>query len=386
MAVRLRSERIVCPAGILAGEVVVEAGRITSVRAGADGTAGRRSPDDDELVELGDRWLLPGYIDVHVHGGGGAQCNASRPEEIEEVARFHARHGTTGLLATTVAAPADDLVDALAAIAGCTAPNLLGAHLEGPFLSRERPGAMDPGTFLEPSAGQLERLLAAGAGAVRMMTLAPELPGALDAVARLARAGVVPSIGHTSATDAQVRDAVRAGATAATHAFNAMPPFHHRSPGAVGAVLDLPEVSCELICDGLHVDPVAMRLLHRAKGPFGVRLVTDAMVAAGMPDGDYKLGDRPVTVSGGRATLAGEGSIAGSTLTMERAVQNAVRFLGIPVAEAVLIASTNSARLLGLHRRKGRIAAGLDADLVVLSRLLAVEATMIAGRWVGDPP
>jgi N-acetylglucosamine-6-phosphate deacetylase len=290
------------------------------------------------------------------------------------------------LVATTVAAPVDDLLGALAAIARCTAPNLLGAHLEGPFVSRERPGAMDPTLFLDPDSRELERLLAAGAQGIRVMTLAPELPGVLELFKELTRAGIVVSIGHTSATDAQVREAVRAGATAATHVFNAMPPFHHRSPGAVGAVIDLSEVSCELICDGFHVDPVAMRLLYRAKGALGIRLVTDAMAAAGRPDGEYRLGHVPVTVIGGRAILTGGESIAGSTLTMEAAVQNAVRFLGVPIEEAVLMSSTNSARLLGLHRRKGAIAAGLDADLVVLSGLLAVEATMIGGRWVAGPP
>jgi N-acetylglucosamine-6-phosphate deacetylase len=378
MALRLRSERIVAPNGTLAGEVVVEDARIISV--------GPASTARGELIELGDLWLMPGYIDVHVHGGGGAQCNTSDAEEIAEAASFHARHGTTGLVATTAAAPVEELISALAAIGGCAAPNLLGAHLEGPFLSRDQPGALDPGAFIDPDAGRLDLLLAAGAGTTRLMTLAPELPGALELVERLVRAGVVASIGHTTATDAQVRDAVRAGATAATHLFNAMPPFNHRSPGVVGAVLDLPEVSCELICDGVHVDPVAMRLAYRAKGPGGIRIVTDATAAAGMPDGDYRLGGRSVTVTAGRALLAGSQTIAGSMLTMEAAVQNAVRALGISVEHAVPLASTNSARLLGLQRRKGAIAAGLDADLVVLNESLAVEATMVAGRWVTDPP
>jgi len=384
--VRLRGERIVCPDRTMAGEVMVEHGRITSVGPVSSEVDGRASREDDEVVELGDRWLVPGYIDLHVHGGGGGQCDTTKVEEIAEVAQFHARHGTTGLLATTVAAPVEDLCNALAAIAQCTAPSLLGAHLEGPFLSPERPGAMDSSFFLDPDVGQLERLLAAGAGRVRLMTLAPELPGAVELVRRLVSARVVASIGHTNATDMEVREAVRTGATAATHVFNAMPPFHHRKPGAVGAVIDLQEVSCELICDGLHVDPVAMRLLYRAKGPLGIRLVTDAMQAAGMPDGEYRLGARPVTVTGGRAVLAGGESIAGSTLTMEAAVQNAIRLLGVSVEEAVLISSTNSARLLGLHERKGAIAAGLDADLLVLNELLAVEATMIAGHWVAGQP
>jgi N-acetylglucosamine-6-phosphate deacetylase len=380
---RLRSERIVCPGRTIAGEVIVADGRISSVRPARDVDAA--TADGAELVELGDRWLLPGYIDVHVHGGGGAQCNASTSEEIAEVARFHARHGTTGLLATTVAAPLDDLCTALAAIADCAAPNLLGAHLEGPFLNRERPGAMDSSVFLDPDVRRLEHLLGAGAGRIRLMTLAPELPGGLELVERLVRAGVVASIGHTNAGDADVREAVRLGATAATHVFNAMPPLHHRRPSTVGAVLDLAEVSCELICDGVHVDPVAMRLAYRAKGAHGIRLVTDAIAAAGMPDGEYRLGGRAVVVNAGRALLSGSESIAGSTLTMEAAVQNAVSVLGVQIGEAVLVSSTNSARLLGLERSKGSIAAGLDADLVVLNEQLAVEATMVAGRWLTAP-
>lgn len=375
---RLRSERIVCPGGTLDGEVAVQDGLISAVGP----ASGALSLSGEEVLDLGDSWLVPGYIDPHVHGGGGAQCNTADPEEIAEVARFHARRGTTGLVATTVAAPIDELQSALEAVARCCAPTLLGAHLEGPFLSRERPGAMDPDLFIDPDVKQLARLLEAGAGRVRVVTLAPELPGSLELVERLARNGIVVSIGHTDATDAEARAAVDAGASAATHVFNAMTPFHHREAGAVGAVLDLPEVSCELICDGIHVDPVAMRLVHRAKGSLGIRLVTDAMSAAGMPDGEYGLGGRSVTVAEGQAVLPGGGSIAGSTLTMEAAVQNAVRFLGVPVEEAILMASTNSARLLGLEGRKGQICAGFDADLVVLDELLVVRSTMVAGQWV----
>ncbi len=409
----LRSERIVCPSGTIEGEVVVSGGEIAAVDPVGD-------PADD-VLELGSSWLVPGYIDAHVHGGGGAQCNTADPDEVASVARFHAEHGTTGLVATTVAAGVDELCAALDAIARCAdAPSgatVLGAHLEGPFLSRERPGAMDPSLFLDPDAEVLQRLLEAGGGKVRLMTLAPELPGALELIGDLGRAGVVASIGHTDATFAQAQAGVQAGARAATHVFNAMRPLHHREPGVVGAALDSPEVSCELICDGVHVDPVAMRLVYRAKGWAGVRLVTDAMSAAGMPDGDYRLGDREVTVSGGRATLAGggaiagegsigggalvagarsiagagpgsiagAGSIAGSTLTMEAAVQNAVRFLGVAVEEAVSMASTNPARLLGLSDRKGAIAVGMDADLVVLDDGLRVRGTMVGGQWLVGP-
>jgi N-acetylglucosamine-6-phosphate deacetylase len=379
---RLRSRRIVCPGATLDGEVVVRGAGISWVGQVSDAP----SVDGDELIDLGDRWLVPGYVDPHVHGGGGAQCNTSDPEEIATVAHFHASHGTTGLVATTVAAPMEELESALEAIARCKAPSVIGAHLEGPFLSPKRPGAMDPDLFINPDVEQLRRLLEAGAGRVRVMTLAPELPGSLELVERLARESIVASIGHTDATDTEVRAAADAGASSATHVFNAMPPLHHRAPGAVGAVLDLSGVSCELICDGVHVDPVAMRLLLRAKGVSGMRLVTDAMSAAGMPDGEYRLGGRPVSVAGGRAVLAGGGSIAGSTLTMERAVQNAVRLLGASVEEAILMASTNSARLLGLEGRKGEISAGSDADLVVLDGSLGVQATMVAGQWMFGAP
>lgn len=379
---RLRSRRIVCPGETLDGEVVVAGAEISWVGPASDAP----SVSDDEVFDLGQRWLVPGYIDPHVHGGGGAQFNTSDPEEIAAVARFHASHGTTGLVATTVAAPVEELESALDAIARCTAPTLLGAHLEGPFLSPKRPGAMDPELFIAPDIERLGRLVEAGAGRVRVMTLAPELPGSLELVEDLERRGIVASIGHTDATYAQVRAAADAGASAATHVFNAMAPLHHREPGALGAVLDLPGLSCELICDGVHVDPVAMRLVLRAKGVSGTRLVTDAMSAAGMPDGEYRLGGRPVTVAGGRAVLAGGGSIAGSTLTMEQAVQNAVHLIGVSVQEAILMASTNSARLLGLEGRKGEIAAGSDADLVVLDESLGVQATMVAGQWMFGSP
>lgn len=379
-SMRLRSERIVTPEGTIAGEVVVRDGHIDAVHPRGDGAG----------IELGDQWLVPGLIDVHVHGGGGAQCNTSDPAEIAAVARFHARHGTTGLLATTVAAGLAELVAALEAIHRSTAQAegaaVLGAHLEGPFLSRLRPGAMDPDTFIEPDERVLARLLAAGGGSVRMMTLAPELPGALELVGELHATGVVASLGHSDATYGQARAAVLAGARSATHVFNAMAPFHHREPGVLGAVLDLPEVSCELICDGIHCVPAAMRLVHRAKGAGRVLLVTDAMQAAGMPDGEYRLGAAGVRVCGGRATLLEGESIAGSTLTMDAAVANAVHFLELSVEEAITLASANPARLLGLQDRKGAIAPGMDADFAVLDDELRARATIVGGGWVHGAP
>ena len=218
-----------------------------------------------------------------------------------------------------------------------------------------------------------------------MMTIAPELRGALELVQRLTASGIVASVGHSEATYEQTVAAVSVGVRAATHTFNGMAPFHHRNPGLLGAVLDLPAVSCELICDGVHAGPVALRLAHRAKGTAAIRLVTDAISATGMADGDYRLGRTAVRVRNGRTSVGTGGSIAGSTLTIDAAVRNAVRFLGVQLSEAVTMASANPARLLGLHRRKGAIAPGMDADLTVLDDDLRARATLVAGQWAHPP-
>jgi N-acetylglucosamine-6-phosphate deacetylase len=419
---RLRSERIVTPGGVVAGEVTVAGGLVSAVRS-AESVASPGSPGsgDGDVVDLGGRWLVPGFIDLHVHGGGGAQCNTFDADEITAVARFHTRHGTTSLLATLVPAGADELAGCLeatrvampgtatttqptATVPALDAPiapaphdrtaparsggaHILGAHLEGPFLSPRFAGALDPTTFIPPRPDVARRLLLSGGGCLAMMTVAPELPGALSLIGELVEAGVVVSLGHSDASYEQSRAAVQAGARSATHVFNAMAPLHHRAPGLLGAVLELPEVSCELICDGVHVDPVTMRLLYRLKGAAGVHLVTDAIAAAGMPDGaGYRLGRVAVEVVDGRATVAGTDALAGSMLTMDAAVAGAVGLLDVDVAEAVAMASANPARLLGLHDRKGAITPGLDADLVVLDDQLRACGTMVAGEWVYGPP
>jgi N-acetylglucosamine-6-phosphate deacetylase len=381
---RLRCERIITPAGTLAGEVALREGRIIAVGQPLSGA---------EVVDLGARWLAPGLIDTHVHGGGGAQFSSVDPQEIAAAARFHAAHGTTALLATTVSSSPRRLVPMLEAIARVAADppdppaaRVLGAHLEGPFVSPQRPGALDPASFLDPDPRVLEELLIAGAGTVRIVTLAPELPGALDLIAALARAGVVASIGHTDASYEQVRLAALAGARAVTHTFNAMRGLHHREPGALGAALDLPALSCELIADGHHVSAPALRLAIGAKGLGAVRLVTDAMQAAGMPDGEYRLGSSRVLVEQGRALLAGTEIIAGSTLTMDRALAVITRLAGISVPQAVALGSAAPARLLGLGERKGAIAPGFDADLVVLDEQLRACGTLVGGRWAFGPP
>ncbi len=382
---QLRSTRIITPEGVRSGTILIEDGLISAVGPDRAGDAASAQG----TLDAGDRWVAPGFIDTHVHGGGGAQCNTSDPDDIRAVARYHAAHGTTGLLATTVAAPIAELELALGAISDAApgsspagAAAVLGAHLEGPFLSRRFPGAMDPGHFQDPTQDAWERLLGVAPGALAMMTIAPELPRALDLTRALVRAGAVVSLGHTDATYDEALAAAEAGATAVTHLFNAMRPMHHRDPGILGAALDLPDLSCELICDGRHIAGPALRIAQRAKGPDAVRLVTDAIEATGMPDGDYRLGDATVTVRHGRAVVPGTDRLAGSTLTMQDAVRNAVWMLGITVEAAVRFASTNPAQLLGIADRKGAIAVGFDADLVVLSDDLHVERTMVAGAWV----
>jgi N-acetylglucosamine-6-phosphate deacetylase len=378
----LRGGRVVTPDGVRDADVIVRGQRIVAV----DPPSARG--EEVEVVDLAGRWVLPGFVDLHVHGGGGAQCNTATADDVQRVARFHARYGTTSLLATTVAASVEDLLAALRAMrAAAAAPaadgaEVLGAHLEGPFLSPRWPGAMDARHFVAPDLAVADRLLAGGG--VRMLTLAPELRGALELVRVAAAAGVVVSMGHTGATYGEASAAVDAGARAATHVFNAMRPFHHREPGVLGAALDLDGVTCEVICDGVHVDAAAMRLLVRSKGPARIALVTDAIEATGLPDGDYRLGVRPISVVGGRATLPESETIAGSTLTMARALRTAVELCGVAVEDAARMASTTPAELLGIADRKGLLAAGSDADVAILDPDLSLAGVLARGAWIVD--
>jgi N-acetylglucosamine-6-phosphate deacetylase len=369
----LTGARVLTPAEAPAGAwVAVSGSRIEAVGDGAP-------PAAAETVDLSGRLLVPGFLDLHVHGGGGAHFMSGDPRDCARAARFHARHGTTGLLATTLSAPAAELVAAVRAIAHADDPVILGAHLEGPWLSEQRRGVQEAEHLRPPDPGELAALLAAGP--VRLVSLAPELPGALAAIEAIAAAGAVPGLAHTDATYEQATAAIEAGARHAVHVFNGMRPLHHREPGVIGAVLDHAAVTCELIADGIHVHPAAARLLRRAKGPGGTVLITDAIEATGLEDGDYQLGRTPIRVSAGRAETA-EGDLAGSTLTMDAAVRNAHAWFGVPLAETLAMATTTPARVIGLAHRKGRIASGYDADLAVLDEALRPVATFVAGRRV----
>jgi N-acetylglucosamine-6-phosphate deacetylase len=330
-----------------------------------------------EHADLTGHLLVPGFVDVHCHGGGGATFDSGDPEQAARAAAFHARHGTTTLVASLVSATPDDLDRQAAVLADLVDDGLIaGIHLEGPFLSPQRRGAHDPGLLRSPDPATVERLLGVGRGQLRMMTIAPELEGGLAAMSQVAAAGVVAAIGHTDATYDVACAAIEAGARVATHLFNGMRPLHHREPGPILALVDAPEVICELIMDGVHLHPSLVR--HVAESTTAA-LVTDAMAAAGMNDGGYSLGGLEVSVSDGVARLADGGSIAGSTLTTEAAFRRAVHDAGLSLPAAVRLAATNPAALIGLTDR-GSIAEGLRADLLLLDEGLSVRTVIKAGR------
>jgi len=367
---------VVTPARILApGWLLLDGARIVEVGEGE----APRPPD----AALGDVTVVPGFVDIHVHGGGGASFDAGAADAADVVAVTHLAHGTTSMAASLVSDTPDRMARAVRELAGLVDDGrLAGIHLEGPWLSPRRSGAHQPGALSHPDPADVDSLLAAGDGAVRMVTLAPELPGGLDAVRRLDAAGVVVAIGHTDATYDEARAALDAGARVGTHLFNAMRPLHHREPGTVGALLDS-TAAVEVIADGVHLHPAVLRTAF-ASAPGRCILVTDAMAAAGAPDGDYRLGPMEIEVRVGVARLAdgtGSGAIAGSTLTMDAAVRYAVRTAGLPLLDVVHAASTTPAATWGLDE-VGALAPGRRADLVVLDAGLDVVRVMRAGAWL----
>lgn len=371
----ITATRVVTPARVLApGWMLLDGDRIVEIGEGSP----PRPPD----LDLGDTTVVPGFVDIHVHGGGGASFGGTA-DAADAVAAAHLAHGTTSMAASLVTDTHDRMVAAVRELALLVRDDrLAGIHLEGPWLSPQRSGAHQPGALVDPDPASVESLLAAGDGAVRMVTLAPELPGGIAAVRQLVTAGVVAAIGHTDATYDVSRAALDAGARLGTHLFNAMRPLHHRDPGPVGALLDAP-VDVEVIADGVHLHPAVLRTVFAAK-PGRCLLVTDAMAAAAAPDGDYALGPMAIEVRDGVARLAdgsGAGPIAGSTLTMDAAVRYAVRTAGLPLLDVVHAASTAPARVWGLTD-VGSLEPGRRADLVVLDGDLSVLRVMRAGTWV----
>jgi N-acetylglucosamine-6-phosphate deacetylase len=374
-------ERIERPLLLLDGKTIVE---VTS-------RSTHELPQGSRPVDLGDAILAPGFIDIHIHGGAGYDVMQSDPDGLAAMERFLAQHGVCSYLPTTVTASVDAtlralewLADAIEAVDQRPDSNALraqprGIHIEGPFLSHARRGVHPPENLLPPTPAMFERLWQASRGHIRIMTIAAELEGAREVIAEAASRGVCVSLGHTDADLGTARAAVAAGARHATHTFNAMRPLGHRDPGIVGAVLTDSRLTADIIADGMHVDPVLIQLFLNAKGSDLSVLITDATSATGMPDGTYRIGTLEMEVKQGRC-LAG-GILAGSVLTMDRAVRNVMRFAQWDLQQALRPATLNPARVAGLTDQ-GSIKAGAQADFVVLSPAGDVKNTIVCGAGI----
>ncbi|KOV58605.1 N-acetylglucosamine-6-phosphate deacetylase [Streptomyces sp. NRRL WC-3618] len=371
-----KGAQVVLPTGITpGGHVAVEGTRITE-----------RAPENAHVIDVTGHWLVPGFVDLHNHGGGGASFTSGTAEDILKGIHTHRTHGTTTLVASTVTGD----MHTLTAQAGLLSElaeqgDIAGVHFEGPFISPCRKGAHSEALLRDPDPADVRKLIDAARGHARMLTLATELPGGLDSVRLLVEHGVLAAIGHTDATYEQTVEAIDAGATVATHLFNAMPALGHRTPGPITALLEDERVTVELINDGTHLHPAALQLAFHHAGADRVAFITDAMDAAGFGDGRYLLGPLEVEVSEGVARLVEGGSIAGSTLTLDRAFRRAVTVDGLPVTDVVAALSANPARLLGMYDRVGSLEPGKDADLVLLDADFTLKGVMRKGSWVVKP-
>ncbi|MEV7861153.1 N-acetylglucosamine-6-phosphate deacetylase [Streptomyces hirsutus] len=397
----LTGARVVLPTGTVDnGRVTVEGTRIVATGpANLSSEAPANAPSDVpsntspgapgnavETLDLTGHWLVPGFVDLHNHGGGGASFPSGTVDEVLKGIRTHRLHGTTTLVASTVTGDMDVLVRRAGLLAELAEQgDIAGIHFEGPFISPCRKGAHSEELLRDPDPAEVRKLIDAAHGRAKMVTLATELPGGLDSVRLLAEHGVIAAVGHTDATYEQTVAAIDAGATVATHLFNAMPALGHRAPGPITALLEDERVTVELINDGTHLHPAALQLAFHHAGPGRVAFVTDAMDAAGFGDGRYLLGPLEVEVADGVARLVEGGSIAGSTLTLDRALKRAVTVDGLPVEHAVAALSANPARLLGMDDRIGSLEPGKDADLVVLDADFTLKGVMRRGEWVVTP-
>jgi N-acetylglucosamine-6-phosphate deacetylase len=371
------AERLLTPTDIVERPLMlVEDGRVLEISP----RSSRELPSGVTVHDFGDRWMAPGYVDLHIHGNAGYDVMDDAAEALPAIEQLLARHGVTSYFPTTVTAPVDTLLRALERLANAIEKHEqhrerhtkdsqiravpLGIHLEGPFISHARRGVHPPENLLPPTLPVFDRFWQAARGRIRMMTIAPELEGASEIISEANQRGVCVSLGHSDADFAAAERGIAAGARHATHVFNAMRPLDHRSPGILGAVLTDPRVSADLIADGVHLDPAIVRLLANTKGSAQTVLITDAVSATGMPEGRYHLGPFEVEVRDGKC-MAG-GRLAGSVLTMDRAVRNLARFAEWNLPKAVIAASQNPARVARLEK-KGVLAVGADADFVALN-------------------
>ncbi|MFB7585813.1 N-acetylglucosamine-6-phosphate deacetylase [Streptomyces sp. NPDC056169] len=372
----LAGAHVVLPTGIVEnGRVIVDGERITG-----------SAPDGAPTLDLTGHWLVPGFVDIHNHGGGGASFTSGTVDDVLTGIHTHRLHGTTTVVASFVTGEMDFLTQRAGLLSELAEQGeIAGLHFEGPFISPCRKGAHDETLLRDPDPAEVRKLIDAGRGQARMVTLATELPGGLDSVRLLAEHGVIAAIGHTDATYEQTVAAIDAGATVATHLYNAMPALGHRAPGPIAALLEDERITVELINDGTHLHPAALELAFHHAGPRRVAFITDAMDAAGFGDGRYMLGTLAVEVKDSVARLVEGGSIAGSTLTLDRAFKRAATIDGLPVESVVQAISANPARVLGVYDRVGSLEPGKDADIVVLDAEFNLKGVMRKGAWIVDP-
>ncbi|HHV63105.1 MAG TPA: N-acetylglucosamine-6-phosphate deacetylase [Firmicutes bacterium] len=379
----IRGGDIFTPSGIITdGFIVIKNGKIAHV--GSYGEFRTYAAGDSRIIDAGGRVVAPGYIDIHTHGAGGHDTLEAASGALWSMAAHHAAHGTTSFLPTAMTASEEALIECASVVGraardGGYPSNILGLHCEGPWINPKMKGAQNEAWIRTPSQRELDRWVDASMGTIRLVTLAPEVAGSMDIIRALRARGITASAGHSAASYETMLCAVRAGLSHCTHVFNTMPPLHHREPGVVGAALSCDQLTTEAITDGFHLHPEILKILLRCKGLDGLVLITDSMMAAGMPDGEYELGGQKVVVAGGTARLE-NGVLAGSTLTLDRAVRNVVEFLGVTLYDAVRFATINPARVIGVDSRKGSLEVGKDADLIVTGEEGNVFLTITGGR------
>ncbi|MGW0477320.1 N-acetylglucosamine-6-phosphate deacetylase [Streptomyces coeruleorubidus] len=372
----LTGATVVLPTGTVEnGQVTIDGTRITGV-----------APESAQVIDVTGHYVLPGFVDIHNHGGGGASFTSGSVEDVLKGIHTHRLHGTTTLVASTVTGDMDFLTERAGLLSELAEQGeIAGIHFEGPFISPCRKGAHSEELLRDPDPAEVRKLIDAARGRAKMVTLATELPGGIDSVRLLAEHGVIAAIGHTDATYEQTVEAIDAGATVATHLFNAMPQLGHRSPGPIAALLEDDRITIELIDDGTHLHPAALQLAFHRAGADRVAFITDAMDAAGFGDGRYWLGPLEVEVADGVARLLTDGTIAGSTLTLDRAFKRAVTVDGLSVEDAVQALSATPARLLGMTDTIGSLEPGKYADLLLMDSAFDLKGVMRRGEWVVGP-
>lgn len=377
---RLSEQPLATPAGFAPATLTLNDGLITAINA--------TMPAAWPALDASGCYVLPGFVDLHIHGSAGGDVMDADPATLAAIATFVATHGVTSFMATTMTAPHRAILHAVATVASAaghehttrqTGARVLGVHVEGPYISPHFPGAQPPASIRPPDLTEFAELLAAGP--VRMITLAPEVPGATELIRAARAAGVVVVLGHTNATYEECLAAVALGVSQATHTFNAMRGLHHRQPGALGAVLSQDNIYAQLIADGIHVHPAAIKVLARCKGIGRTLLITDAIRAAGLGAGVYEFAGQTVTVQDGQCRLA-DGTLAGSILTMDQALVNFMAATGLSLAEAWPVTSRTPAQAIGLQAEIGSLRPGARADLVLLDHQLGVVATVVGGEVV----